>query len=283
MVGAIYALMALGIVMIYKATKVFNFAQAWMIILGAYFFWSFLVMLDLPWPLSLLLALLLSVFLGWAIERLAMRPLIGQPILAPIILTLALLGLFRGLSFFVWGGTDKVYPEGLIPVGAWRVGGIAISQAHFMAFALSMLLILLLVLYFRYTRSGLAMRVTAEDHTVAQSLGIQVKQVFSTTWVIAGAIALSGGVFLGGILPINQELEPVGLMSLAVVLLGGLESIPGAVIAGLVIGVIQALSGYYLSAYAGGGISDVMPFVVMLLVLLIKPYGLFGLVKIERL
>jgi branched-chain amino acid transport system permease protein len=161
---------------------------------------------------------------------------------------------------------------------------VPIPAVQVLTLAVGLVFIAALSAFFKYTRPGLAMRVTAEDHTVAQNLGIPVKQVFSRSWMIAGLIGAIGGIFLGGILGgANDQLGVIALKSVAVVLVGGLESITGVIIAGLIIGLAEALAGGYLSTYLGGGIQDVAPFVILLAILLIKPYGLFGLVRIERL
>jgi len=283
MVGVIYAVIALGFVVIYKATRVFNFAQGSLALLGAFVFYTFVGPAGLPLPLAALLSFLVLVGVAWIIERLSLRPLIGQPILAPIIVTLALTALFVGLVLIVWGSEVFSYPRGILPTGIWRLGRLTFPQLQVAAFVVGLVFIALLSAYFRYTRAGLAMRVTAEDHVVAQNLGIKVKQVFSQSWMIAGAVATVGGIFLGGLQGVNDQLATIALKAVAVVLIGGLESITGAIVAGLMIGVAETLAGGYLTSYLGGGIADTAPYLLLMAILLIKPYGFFGLVRIERL
>jgi branched-chain amino acid transport system permease protein len=282
MLGSVYALIAMGIVLIYKATSIFNFSQAGLFVLGAYISWAFLSISWLPLWASIILTFLSAAVVGILLERLFMRPLIGLPILAPIIVTLSLLSLLRGVTYLLFGGEGHRYPTGIFPVGTWQLGGIMISQVQFLAFSVAFMVIILFAFYFRYTRSGLAMRVTAEDHNIAQSLGIDVKGVFRSAWIIAGIVAFIGGILLGTIQGIDHSLEEVGLKAFAVLLLGGLESISGTVVAGIIIGVLETLTQGYLSSYLGGGIGDVFPYFILIIVLLIRPSGLFGLARIER-
>jgi len=280
--GGIYSLVALGLVIIYKATRVFNFAVGTIMVFGAYLFWTLVAQLGLPVWLSGIIVVICALLLGAVLERLFMRPLIGQPILAPIIVCLALLGLVRALTLFFFGGYEHSYPRGIFPAGSWSLGGIYISQVHVLAFAVALAFIGLFALYFRYTRSGLAMKVTAEDHQVAQNLGIDVKGVFRNAWAISALVAVTGGILLASLQGVDDTIELIGLKGFAVVLLGGLESIPGAIVGGLIVGVLEALAGGYLTDVMGGGIAETFPFIILILALLIRPYGLFGLERIER-
>lgn len=283
-VGILYAVIALGFVIIYKATRIFNFAQGSFCLLGGFVFYSMGAQVGLPTPVALLATFVAMIAVGWLTERLTMRPLIGQPVLAPVMVTLALVALIQGIVLFLWGSDVFRFAPGSLPSGVWRAGQVAIPTLQVVTLVVGLAFIAGLSAFFKYTRPGLAMRVTAEDHTVAQNLGIPVKQVFSRSWMIAGLIGAIGGVFLGGILGgMNDQLAVIALKSVAVVLVGGLESITGVIIAGLIIGLAEAFAGGYLSTYMGGGIADVAPFIILLIILLIKPYGLFGLVKIERL
>lgn len=281
-VGAIYALVALGIVVIYKSTQIFNFGQGGLVLMGAFFFYSFSVMMGLPLWLSLLLLLPCAIALGMLIERLFIRSFIGQRTFAPLAVTLCLLYFIRGLTFLIWGAREKVYPEGYLPEGVWFTGNLYFPQMQVIIFVGVLLLFLLVSLYFRYTRSGLAMRVTAENPQLAQSLGITVKRMFTNSWVIGTIVAVVGGFFLGTFHGVVQNLDEIGLKCVAVVLLGGLESIRGALVGGLCIGLLEALSAGYLTNYLGGGIAEVAPFVIMIVILLVRPYGFFGLKRIER-
>ena len=280
--GGVYALIALGFVIIYKATRVINFAYGSMMVLGACFLWSCLAQFGLPLWLSLIIAFGFGAAMGFIIDRSTMRPLIGQPVMASVVVTLALFGTLKGVTLLIWGGAPLVFPVEIIPQGTWHIWGVNLSQLHIYSFLASVIFISLLILYFEYTNSGLAMKVTAEDHVVAQSLGIRVKSVFSITWMIAGVLAIVGGIFLTSAASIVDLVAELGLKGLAVMLLGGLESIHGAIIAGIIVGICEVLASIYLSVYIGGGIGEVFPFMLMVIVLIIRPYGLFGLVKIER-
>ncbi|MEE9203301.1 MAG: branched-chain amino acid ABC transporter permease [Dehalococcoidia bacterium] len=283
-VGILYAVIALGFVIIYKATRVFNFAQGSFVLLGGFVFYSMGAQLGLPVYLAFPATFVAMMAVGWLTERLTMRPLIGQPILAPVMVTLAIIALIQGIVLLLWGSDMFPFAKGSLPTGIWRMGQVAIEQVDVLTLAVGLLFIAILSAFFKYTRPGLAMRVTAEDHTVAQNLGIPVKQVFSRSWMIAGLVGAIGGVFLGGILGgMVYNLDTIALKAVAVVLVGGLESITGVIVAGLIIGLAEAFAGGYLSTYLGGGIQDVAPFVILMVILLIKPYGLFGLVRIERL
>ena len=281
MVGSIYSLVALGFVLIYKSSGIINVAQGQLLMVGAYVCWTFLVRFGMPFPVALALTILVAVILGLLIERLALRPLIGQPILAIVMMTIALAAFLDGMTSLLWGANWENFPD-FIPRTPVIVGGISLSQQHIFAFVLAMSLLAVFSIFFRYTRLGLAMRATAEDHQVAQSLGIGVKRVFAMAWVIAAVVSALGGVLLGSINGINLTLSVLGLKVLPVVLLGGLESIPGAIIAGPIIGILETLAAGYLDQYVGGGIREVAPFVVLVLALMFKPYGLFGLQRIER-
>ena len=281
MVGSIYSLIALGFVLIYKSSSIINVAQGQMLMVGAFTAWTFIVGFSLPVPLALLLTVLVAMGLGILIERFALRPLIGQPILAVVMMTIALAALLDGITLLFWGGDLKSLPE-ILPRAPVNLCGILLSQQHIFSFALAMGLLAGFSLFFRYTRLGLAMRATAEDHQIAQSLGVNVKRVFAMAWIIAAVVSALGGVLLGSINGINLSLALLGLRVLPVVLLGGLESIPGAIIAGPIIGILENLVAVYLDPLVGGGVQEVAPYLILVLVLLFKPYGLFGLKRVER-
>lgn len=281
-IGGVYALIALGLVIIYKATRVINFAYGGMACMGAFILWTCLSTFGLPVWAGVIITIAAGLAIGLIIERLTMRPLIGQPHMASVLVTIALLSGFRGLMFAIWGPNQRSFPVEVVPRGAWQFMGITVSQTLFWSFVASAFLILLLVLYFRYTRSGLAMRVTSEDHNVAESLGVRVKSVFSISWAIAGVVTTVGGIFLASLTQVSVYMDTVALVGIAVLLLGGLESIPGVIVAGIVVGVTQSLASGYLASYLGGSVGEVFPYMLMIIVLITRPYGLFGEIKIER-
>lgn len=281
MVGSIYSLVALGFVLIYKSSGIINVAQGQMLMVGAYIAWSLMVGLHLPVPVALLLTIVIAMLIGVLIERLALRPLIGQPILAIVMMTIALAAFLDGMTSLIWGANWQTFPD-FIPRTPILIGELSLSPQHIFSFVLAMGLLAIFSVFFRFTRIGLAMRATAEDHQIAQSLGVSVERVFTLAWVIAAVVSALGGILLGSINGINLSLSFLGLKVLPVVLLGGLESIPGAIIAGPIIGVLENIASFYVDPLVGGGVREVAPFVVLVLVLMIKPYGLFGLRRIER-
>jgi branched-chain amino acid transport system permease protein len=212
-----------------------------------------------------------------------MRPLIGQPILAPIVVTLGVMLFFRGIALLFWHGEVEGYAESFLPLGSWNIGFLNLPKIQVYGFIICMIVIGVLISFYKYTRTGLGMRVVHEDHLVAQNLGINVKRIFKYSWIFSCSVAVIGGMLLGNIQGVGVDLDHNGLVAIAAVLFGGLESFGGAVIAGLLIGIIQIFAIQYLGTLLPGEITMLVPFVFLLLILLIKPYGLFGLVRIERL
>lgn len=281
--GGIYALLAICYVVIYKSTRVFPFSQAAMLIIGAYVMWFCLMVWNLPVWVGFLMTCGTGALMGMAIERIFMRPLVGQPILAPIVVTLCLMLLLRGVGILVGKGNIQGFGESFLPVGAWQVGFLHLPKIQVYGFLLCAALIAALMLFYDKTRIGLGMRVVHEDHVVAQNLGINVKRVFQYSWVISCMIAVVAGMLLGNIQGVGLALDANGLIAIAAVLFGGLESFAGAIIAGLAIGILQMLTISYIAPLLPGETTMMIPFVFLLVILFLKPYGLFGLVKIERL
>ncbi len=279
-IGALYALIAVGFVLIYKATKVLNFAQGDMVMLASYFGVLFLTQLHLPIPLALFLTLGLAALVGFIVNHFLMRPMIGQPILATVMITIALAWVLNSIITAVWGEWAWVYPD-FIPGGVIKLGDIQVSKEMLFSFFIAMVLLVLLIRFFR-TRRGLAMRATAEDHQVARAAGINVRQIFSLTWILAGLLCGVAGILLAHTLGATRGLTFIGLKALPAALIGGLESVGGAVVAALVIGVIENVAAGYLDPILRGGTADMITFALMLIVITIKPYGLFGLTRIER-
>jgi len=221
--------------------------------------------------------------MGLLIERLALRPLIGQPVLAVVMMTIALASILEGLATFIWGGEYKTY-HNVFPTFTLKIGTVSLPPESIIGLIVSVVVVAILMVIFRYTKSGLAMRATAEDEQVVRSSGIRVTTVYALAWIIACIVGVVGGILLGGVSGVMIPLSEVGLKALAVVILGGLDSLGGAIIAGLLLGVLENLAAGYLDPLltSGGGLAHVFPFIVMILVLVIRPYGLFGLKRIER-
>ncbi len=285
-VGFIYGLVALGFVLIYKASDALNLAQGELVLAGAYAGWALAAQVGLPFPIAVAGALVFAVFLGWLIERLALRPLIGEPVFSVIMVTIGLSSVLRGAVEVGWSVETRVFP----PVFSQQpvlIAGLPVSEVYLWSLGLSAVLLAAFTVFFRFSRYGIAMRAAADDQQAALSMGISVKLVFGLAWVIAAVVSAIGGVLLGTINGINISLTAFGLKVLPVAILGGLDSIPGAIIGGLVIGVLENLSGGYLDPLLqqigwGGGMKEVAPFIVLVLVLMVRPYGLFGKPIIER-
>lgn len=281
--GGIYSLIALGLVLIYKSSRVFNFAQGHLLMVGAFVAWWFTDTLGWNVWLAFAAAIVFAAILGLLIERIALRALIGQPILATIMMTLGLAQFLQGGTIVMFGASQRSMPE-MFPLAAFILGDIRLKQNLVFAFAISMLGFLLFVLFFRYTRWGLAMRAAAEDHQLARSVGLRVPRIFGLAWAIASVVATIGGVLLASISGVELNLSIIALKAFPAVLFGGLESIPGAIVGGLTVGIIESLVGG-LPADAmlrSLHLADIAPYVFMLIVLWFRPDGLFGLKRIER-
>jgi branched-chain amino acid transport system permease protein len=281
--GMVYALVAIGFVIILKCSEAFNIAQGHFVLMGGYLGYTFLVPFGLPVWASLLMAIGVAIIMGLLIERLTLRPLVGQPVLAVIMMTIALASVLEGLATLLWGGEYKTY-HGVLPTLSLKLGEISIPSESLIGLIVSVAAVAILMFFFRYTKIGLAMRATAEDLQVVQSAGIRATTVYAVSWVIASVVGVIGGILLGGVSGVMIPLAEVGLKAFAVVLLGGVNSIGGAIVAGIILGVLENVAAGYLDPLlpAGGGLAHVFPFIVMIIVLIFRPHGLFGLVTIER-
>jgi branched-chain amino acid transport system permease protein len=281
--GMMYALIAIGFVIIFKCSQAFNIASGQIVMLGAYLGYTFLIPLALPVWLAIIAAIAVAIVMGLVIERLAVRPLLGKPALAIVMMTIALAGVMDGIAILGWGGEYKTYHESL-PEISLQLGSVSIPPSSLIGLIVSVVVVAILMFVFRYTKIGLAMRATAEDEQVTRSLGIKATMVYALVWVIACVVGVVGGVLLGGVSGVSPPLSEIGLKALAVVILGGLDSIGGAIVAGVILGILENLASGYLDPLmpSGGGLASVFPFIIMLVVLIFKPHGLFGLKRIER-
>jgi branched-chain amino acid transport system permease protein len=280
--GMIYALVAIGFVIILKCSEVFNIAQGHFVLIGGYLGYTFLVPLGLPIWAALGLAIVTAILMGLAIERFTLRPLLGEPVLALVMVTIALATILGGLATLFWGAEYKPY-HGLLPSISLKIGTISVPSESLIGLIVSVICVGLLMVLFRYTKIGLAMRATAEDLQVVQSLGIRATTVYAVSWVIACVVGVIGGILIGGVSGAHIELANIGIKTFAVVLLGGVNSIGGAILAGIMLGMLENVAAGYLDPLLpGGGLAQVFPFIVMIIVLIFRPYGLFGLVRIER-
>ncbi|MAU02132.1 MAG: branched-chain amino acid ABC transporter permease [Anaerolineaceae bacterium] len=294
--GGTIALIALGVVLIFKSSEVFNFAHGHMVMLGAYLTWWFAggtesggELFNLPLWAAVIAALLVSVFVGLLIERLALRPMTGQPLLSIILMTLGLSQLIEGVASITYGIEPKnnfpapFSPSDVVQVpfpGAFN-DTIILKQALVASFAVAMIAAVLFILFFRYTNAGLAMRATSENHELARSVGIKVRSVFGLSWAIAGIVATLGGVLLATLTGVSLNLATVVLVAFPAILLGGLDSFPGAILGGLLVGLAQALVQSSTMIEVRNS-AEIAPYVLLLIVLVIRPEGLFGQKRIER-
>jgi branched-chain amino acid transport system permease protein len=281
-VGMVYALAALGFVLIYKASRVLNLAQGYFLALGAFGALAIAQITHLPFALAVVLSLLLSFVLGLVVERVFLRPMIGEPVIAVIMVTIGLAALLRGVILLFWGAGNFGFPQ-LLPEKPVILGPLIVSPVYLGALVISLACLAIFAVFFRQTTLGVAMRAVADDQQAAQSLGVSIRRVFAASWGIAAVVAATAGVVVGSINGLNADaLSFIGLKVFPAVILGGLDSIPGAVVGGVTIGILENLAGGYLDPLVGGGAKEVAPFVVLVLVLMLRPYGLFGTVEIER-
>ena len=282
--GSIYALLAIGFVIIYKSTLVISFAQPALMVAGAVMVTYLTASFGVPFLLAVPLAMILTAVLALAIERGALRPMIGKPVFVVAIITI-------GVDIFVRVVVNRFIGTSVRQVGdpwglnTFSVGGVFVQERYLWMMLITAVVVTVLFVFFKYSRIGLAMRATAFDQEVALAQGISVGTVFALSWVIAGALAALAGTLAGTSAGVDQQTWILALKALPAIILGGLDSIGGAVIGGLVVGVVESLVGTYQIAYfpwLGSNFSLVSPYVVMLIVLMVRPYGLFGTPEVER-
>jgi len=281
--GGIYALIAIGFVVVYKATGVINFATGELMMLGAFFAWTAMTAAALPFAAALLVAVACSALVGAAVERVVLRPLLGQRAIAVIMVTIGLSSIFKGLAQIVWSGEYRSFPD-IFPRRPVILGPVVLPSRQAYPFLIALAAIALLWALFRFTRTGTAMRATTDDQATAFGMGIDIRRVFSLSWILAAVTAALAGIVIGAIGGISPQLGAVGLRIFPVVILGGLDSIGGALVGGVVMGILENLAGGYLDPLLpGGGVKEVAPFAALVLILMVRPYGLFGTRDIERL
>ena len=281
MVGGIYALVAIGWVLIYKCSGVLNLAMGEMTLIGAYLSLTFYSM-GVPFLLALLIAISIGFVLGILTERIFLDKLIGEPVLAVIMLTVGLSFFFRGSIELIWGTDTRVFSPPVFSLEPIKMGPVSISEVYLWSFIAAIILLIIFVCFFKYTRWGLAMQATADDEMAALSIGVSARFVYATAWAIAFVAAGVGGALLGNINGLNISVGYLGLLVLPAVVLGGLNSIPGAIVGGIAIGLLQNFTGVYLDRFFPGAVKEIAPFVFMAIFLLFKPHGLWGWKRIER-
>ncbi|HSF81912.1 MAG TPA: branched-chain amino acid ABC transporter permease [Anaerolineales bacterium] len=289
--GGPLALTALGLVLIFKSTYIFNFAQGQLLLTGALLTWWLAVGIGLPLWLAVILAIVLSALLGLLIERLALRPMTGQPLLSIVLMTLGLSQVLQGLALLFFGGVQRNFPQIFSTANPYKITTpltyndspivLILRQNLVWSFVIAILCVLLISAFFRFTNTGLAMRGASEDHELAQSIGLRIHRIFGLSWALAGVVASIGGVLLATSSGLDLSLSVVVLAAFPVVLLGGLESIPGTIVGGLLIGLSQGLVAASKAPQVRN-MAEIMPYIVLLVVLIIRPEGLFGQKRIER-
>lgn len=276
--GALYALTGVAFVLIYKATRVVNLAIGEILMLGGYAFLGFAAGLGLsPW-LALPLAIAAGGAFGWLVERSLIRPMLGESPISVFMVTIGLGSILAGAVQLGWGADPLRLPE-FLPGTPIFIGEAYLAPKVAFGFAAAAVVIGLFLALFRFSRGGVALKATAADQGAAYSVGIDVPRVFSAAWVLACATAAGAGVLVGAIGGISPTMGVFGLSVLVVVIIGGLDSIAGALVGGLLIGLVEALAG----AFLGGEFKLVVTFALLLVLLMVRPYGLFGTHEIERL
>ena len=281
MIGLMYALIALGFVLIYKATDAINFAQGEFVMFAGFIAAGAAVAAGLSFWVSALLAIAGMVALGFGLERVVLRPLIGRPIIAVVMATIGLQAVLRGGAVLAFGaGTrDIAMPVGGAPI---NLGLVLLSRVQLVGAAVSIVFLAVFSWFFLKSRVGIAMRAVADSQQVAMAMGINVERYFALAWAMAGVVSALGGVVWGAMLGVDNQLALVGLKVFPVVILGGLDSILGAVVGGLIVGVVENVAAGYLDPLVGGGTKDFAPYVLMIVALMRRPEGIFGRRRIER-
>jgi branched-chain amino acid transport system permease protein len=280
-VGLVYSLIALGFTLIWKSSSVANLALGQLVLLFSWFTYGMLDQIGMPMWLGLILTIIFALFIGWLTERIVLRPLIGQPILSLITVTLGVAFILEGIVSIIWPASTAALPQ-IFPTDPVYIGTAVVRQEYLWAAGISLVLFIILSGFFRYHKMGIAMRATADDQMAVWACGIPVTRIFSVSWMFACSLAAVGGVLMSSIGGITFGLVETGLKSFSVVILGGLDSFLGAIIAGPIIGLAENFGGGYLTGITWSGIKDVIPFIIIIIVLFIKPYGLFGQERIER-
>ena len=280
-IGLMYSLIALGFVLVYKATDAINFAQGEFVMLAGFFATTALTVKGMPVLAALVFAVVAMVVLSFALERVVLRPLLGRPVVAVIMATIGLAAILRGLPPITIGAQTKALPLP-IPDTPINFGPATIPPIDLLGVTVSLVFLAGFTWFFMKSRMGVAMRAVADNQQVAMAMGINVERYFAIAWAMAGLVSALGGIIWGSMLGVDTQLALVGLKVFPVVILGGLDSIIGAVIGGLIVGLVEAIAAGYLDPLVGGGTKDFAPYVLMIVMLMFKPYGLFGKRKIER-
>ena len=279
-VGSVYAVIGIGFVVIYKATKILNFAHGEILMIAAYFCLILIENFHIPFLIAFLLTLVFCAVIGLMIERFIFRPMIGEPVFAVVMITLGLSIILRPLTGMIFGFGNVMFPSPF-PQKPIVFSNVVVSYAHLWTFIISCAVMAIFFLFFKYSKVGIAMRAAADRQMVAFLMGINVKKIFSLSWAIAAATAGIAGILLANVMVMNLNLSFVAIKVFPAIILGGLDSIVGALIGGLIIGVFETLVGGYLDLYLSG-VKEISAYILLFIILIIRPYGLFGTEEIER-
>ncbi|MBX2855143.1 MAG: branched-chain amino acid ABC transporter permease [Rhodobacteraceae bacterium] len=281
-VGMLYGVVAMCFVLIYKSTQVVNFAQGEFVVLGAWVCLWMVTSMELPFVLAFLFCLVFMTFFGVLVQVVVLRPLIGEPVISVIMATIGISIFMQALMNWVFGNNAERFPQ-IFETNVVSIGGLNVESAYLLSLALSLIVMVVFFWFFKVSRWGLAMRATAFNQQIAQSLGISVRQVFAMAWAISALVSGIAGVVLGLVNAVSNSLAIIGVKVFPAVIVGGLDSIVGAIIGGVIIGVLENVAEFVDGQYLQiGNMYTVAPFYVLIVILMIKPYGLFGTKDIER-
>jgi branched-chain amino acid transport system permease protein len=281
MIGLMYALIALGFVLIYKATDAINFAQGEFVMFAGFIAAGAAEIAGLPFWISAALAIGGMIALGFGLERVVLRPLIGRPVIAVVMATIGLAAVLRGVATMAFGGGTRAI---VMPVSdePFELGPVMLPPVQLVGAAVSLVFLAGFTWFFLKSRTGIAMRAVADSQQVSMAMGINIRRYFALAWAMAGVVSALGGIVWGTMLGVDNQLALVGLKVFPVVILGGLDSVMGAVVGGLIVGIVENFAAGYFDPIVGGGTKDFAPYVLMILVLMIRPEGIFGRRRIER-
>ena len=281
LIGLMYALIALGFVLVYKATDAINFAQGEFVMIAGFVVVAFLLAYKAPLWMSIVMGVAAMVAFGFGLERAVLRRLIGRPIIAVVMATIGLAAVLRGIGPLTWGADTKnlALP---IPDEPIILGPLFIPPIQIVGAAVSLAFLGIFGWFFLKSRKGIAMRAVADSQQVAMAMGINVERYFALAWAMTGIVSALGGIIWGSLLGVDVHLALVGFKVFPVVILGGLDSIPGAIVGGLIVGIVENVAAGYIDPYVGGGTKDFAPYVLMIAALMVRPYGIFGKRIIER-
>lgn len=281
-VGALYGVVAMSFVLIYKASHVVNFAQGEFLLIGAWICWWMLTQYQVPFIFGFLITLVFMCILGILLQVIVLRPMIGEPVISIIMVTIGLSITFQALMKWIFGVNAQPFPR-IFETRQVEILGAQIQTVYLMSLGISIVIMIGFAYFFKYTRMGLAMRATAFDQQAAQSMGVSVKSVFALAWAISAMVSAVAGIVTGIVNSVSPALSFFGIKVFPAVILGGLDSVVGAVIGGLIIGLLEHFAHWVdVTWLQWGNMLQIAPFYVLIIILMIKPYGLFGTKDIER-